>query len=294
MANKLCPHGLLKHLDQTYDVRGTAALRVLLIRSGNNVAASLATAQKLSDITSLNECRDGGYSVQTPTGVAWSVSGSAIRLASDAVEFANDGDQTGDSIVGALTAIYTGTTKADWIPFAWNEFSQSTSLVGTDLPVEWHNGLSLSFSATTTGTSRVYTAGPLALLNQTYDVTDAGRVITAMLMGTTNALAADHDHPNDITGELDDTGYTRQVLTNVQWEVQGSRVCLVADEPSWDSAGDGSAAVTKFLHILKVGTSPSNSADLLLRAQPLSTAFTPPGEARTIRFPASGLLRFSL
>lgn len=288
MANKLSPIGVSKHLKQDYDIRATGALRVLLIKAGNTIASQIATAATLAAFTTAVEPTDSTYAAQTPTGVAWSDAASnAITLAGDAVEFSNAGDQSAESIVGALTCIYTGATKADWIPLNWTEFDVATNLAGTALPVEWSGGILANMSETI-GTGRVYSSGIMACLNHTINVTTASVVWSTLVNSTTTALAADHVNPADMTlGEIDDTGHVRQHPTGVAWAASGTRVILQATKPTWPNNGDATAPATKMLHWLNVDGTDAN--DLMLSCQPLSTPWTPPGTARAINLPASGL-----
>ncbi len=289
MASKLSPIGILKHLKQEYDIREAGALRVLLIKSGNTIAAQIATAATLAAFTTLAEATDSGYSPQTPANVAFSDAPSnAITITGDEVEFANNGNQSSESIVGALVCIYTGSTKTAWIPLAWTEFDTATALGGTDLPVEWFNGVLVSMTETV-GTGRPYSAGLLALFNHEVDPTEDDAITSTLVNSTTTALAADHANPADMTlGEINDSDHERQHPTNVEWTIVGTRVCLTATKPTWPNAGDATAPATKLLHWLTMDGTTANG--LMLSCQPLATPWTPTGTPRAVNLPASGLV----
>lgn len=294
MTTRISPIGLKAHLDRTYDITDAGLLRVLLIRSGNNVAANILTAATLANISTLNECRDSGYAAVTPTGIAFSDAGSnTITISCDEMEFNNAGDQSADSIVGALVCIYTGSTQSAWIPFAWHEFGTATTLDGTTEPLDFAGDVLATFSYTTNNGGRPYSSGVLALFNQTINPTTANKVKALLVTADTTAMAGDAANPADITlSETDDGGYSRQSLTSVAWTISSNVVALDAADTSWAMDGDATDPITKLLHVLVVDGTDAN--DLLLSCQPLKRDWTPAAGSRDLRYPATGLLKFTL
>lgn len=294
MATRISPIGLKKHLDRTYNITDNARLRVLLIRSGNNVAANILTAATLADISTLNECRDATYAAVTPTGIAFDDSGTnTVDILCDEMEFTNTGDHSADSIVGCLVCIYTGSTQSAWIPLAWHEFSTATTLDGTTEPLDFAENKLATFSYTVNNGGRPFSSGVMALLNQTINPTTANKVKALLVTADTTAMAGDAANPADITlGETDDGGYSRQSLTSVAWTISSNVVALDAADTSWAMDGDATDPITKLLHVLSVDGTDAN--DLLLSCQPLKREWTPAAGTRDLRFPATGLLKFTL
>ncbi len=285
--------GVAAIFDQLHDLTASNKVKCLLIRSGSSVTSE--DAATLGAFSSLLECRDGGYTSQYLTGVTIAQSGTNVIFDANNPSFSNTGDQSGDSIIGCLYAIYTGATQANWIPLSYTAFNAAKTQTGTAWPVEIHaNGFyGLTCAAST---HKVYAKGIERVAKQLTNMETSNKVYTRLLMTNTTAFT---DNPTTVSGfttldECNDTTYAAaglHYLTSVAVTNSSGIVQAAAANPSFTNAGNASRDVRYLLHCLYVDGTAAN--DVPLSLQRLDTDVTLNGVTLPCYLPSSGFLKLT-
>lgn len=277
MASRRYTAGVAAVIDQAHDLDQANKIVGVLIRSGSSVPTEdVAT---VGAFATLNKCRDSGYSSQILTGAAWSRSGTKVILDANDPVFGNAGSHASDEIIGILWCIYTGATEANWIPLNFQIFvdgsgtAQSKYLTGTSIKVEIPTD-GLFHINCPASTVRLYTAGLLAVANNTHNLETASKLNARLLKTTTSALS---DNPATVGAfttldETTDSGYSKQTLTSVNINSgTAGTVKVTADNLAFPNSGGGGQTVRYMLTSINID---GGNADIPLSLQRLDNDWT--------------------
>lgn len=290
--------GVAAVIDQVHDLDGANKLKAMLIRSGSSVPTE--DAATVGAFTTLNKCRDASYDSQMLTGAAWSRSGTKVILDANDPLFGNAGTYPSDELIGVLWCIYTGATEANWIPLSYQAFVDGSGsplskyLTGTSIKVEIPTDGLFHVDCPAT-TVRLYTAGLLAVANNTHNLETASKLNARLLLTTTSALSENPATVGAFTtlAETTDSGYSKQTLTSVNINSgTAGTVKVTADNLSFANSGGGGQTVRYLLTSINID---GGNADIPLALQRLDNDWTFNGaNALPVYLPSVGVLAITV